>query len=155
MFEQVVCATPAEVRAQFRRVKPRKLSGLDAGRAEHRAGERDRPGRRWQRPVANRFSIQRSAGRRPPRAGRTRSPSAIIGRAVLPRRPKLGLRSTAALPSTARRAGWVGCNLALTRLQGVTARQARVPAEARTPVVTESQIAPRPPFNLAVSFDNF
>jgi hypothetical protein len=75
-------------------------------------------------------------------------PSAIIGRAVLPRRPKLGLRSTAALPSTARRAGWVGCNLALTRLQGVTARQARVPAEARIPVVTESQIAPRSPSTL-------
>ena len=44
------------------------------GRAEHRAGERDRPGRRWQRLVANRFSLQRSAGRRPLRAGRTRSP---------------------------------------------------------------------------------
>jgi hypothetical protein len=30
MFEQVVCATPAEVRAQFRRVKPLKAFG--AGR---------------------------------------------------------------------------------------------------------------------------
>src|ERR1017187_11040046 len=28
---------------------------LDTGHAEHRAGERDRPGRRWQRPVANRL----------------------------------------------------------------------------------------------------
>jgi hypothetical protein len=42
-----------EVREKFRRVKPLKLSGLDTGRFEHRAGERDRPGRRWQRPVAN------------------------------------------------------------------------------------------------------
>jgi hypothetical protein len=29
-----------EVREKFRRVKPRKLSGLDAGRAEHRAAAR-------------------------------------------------------------------------------------------------------------------
>jgi hypothetical protein len=63
-----------EVREKFRRVKPRKLSGLDVGRFEHRAGERDRPGRRWQRPVANIFHTERPAGRRPPRAGRARSP---------------------------------------------------------------------------------
>jgi hypothetical protein len=56
-----------EVREKFRRVKPRKLSGLDTGRFEHRAGERDRP-------VANIFHTERSAGHRPPRAGRTRSP---------------------------------------------------------------------------------
>src|ERR1017187_5773985 len=42
-------------------------------------GERDRPGRRWQRPVANRFSRQRSAGRRSPRARRTRSLQSRIG----------------------------------------------------------------------------
>jgi len=52
----------------------RRPTRLDAGRFEHRARERDRPGRRWQRLVANRFSLQRSAGRRPPRARRTRSP---------------------------------------------------------------------------------
>jgi hypothetical protein len=36
MFEPVVCAA-AEVRERFRRVKSRKLSGLNAGRFEHRA----------------------------------------------------------------------------------------------------------------------
>jgi hypothetical protein len=36
------------------------------------------------------------------------------------------------LAATARRAGWVGCNFALNR----------VPAEARIPIVTESQISP-------------
>jgi type II restriction enzyme len=36
------------------------------------------------------------------------------------------------LSSTARRAGWVGCNFNLSR----------IPVEARIPVVTESQIAP-------------
>jgi type II restriction enzyme len=36
------------------------------------------------------------------------------------------------LSSTARRAGWVGCNFALNR----------VPADARIPVVTESRISP-------------
>jgi type II restriction enzyme len=36
------------------------------------------------------------------------------------------------LSSTARRAGWVGCNIALNR----------VPAEARIAVITESEIAP-------------
>jgi type II restriction enzyme len=36
------------------------------------------------------------------------------------------------LSSTARRAGWVGCNFDLTR----------IPADARIPVVTESEVAP-------------
>ncbi|MGB7768717.1 MAG: DpnI domain-containing protein, partial [Verrucomicrobiia bacterium] len=60
----------------------------------------------------------RSAGRRPPRAGRTRSPSAIIKRKPL--------------SPTARRHGWVGCNFNLNR----------IPADARIGVVTESQISP-------------
>jgi hypothetical protein len=50
-----------------------RSSGLDSGWAGLR-GERDRPGRRWQRPIANIFHSERSAGRRPPRAGRTRPP---------------------------------------------------------------------------------
>ena len=45
-------------------------------------GERDRPGRRSQRTVANRFSIQRSAGRRSPRARRTRSLQSRIGNQI-------------------------------------------------------------------------
>jgi hypothetical protein len=45
-------------------------------------GERDRPGRRSQRPVANRFSIQRSAGRRSPRARRTRSLQSRLGNQI-------------------------------------------------------------------------
>jgi hypothetical protein len=45
-------------------------------------GERDRPGRRSQCPVANRFSIQRSAGRRSPRARRTRSLQSRIGNQI-------------------------------------------------------------------------
>jgi hypothetical protein len=40
------------------------------------------------------------------------------------------------LSSTARRAGWVGYNIALTRLHEVTAWQDRVPVEARIAVVT-------------------
>jgi hypothetical protein len=64
------------------------------------AAARRRPGRRWQRPVANILPQKRSAGRRPPRAGRTRSPS-----------------------SNARRAGWVGCNFALNRIPA----DARIP----------------------------
>ena len=45
-------------------------------------GERDRPGRRWQRPVANLFHTERSAGRRTPRAGRTRSLQSRIGNKI-------------------------------------------------------------------------
>ena len=64
------------------------------------AASRRRPGRRWQRPVANILPQKRSTGRRPTRAGRTRSPS-----------------------SNARRAGWVGCNFALNRIPA----DARIP----------------------------
>jgi hypothetical protein len=71
-----------------------------------------------QRPAANHFSSQRSAERRPPRARRTRSPSAIIKRKPL--------------SPTARRAGWVGCNIALSR----------IPVEAQISVVTESEVTP-------------
>ena len=45
-------------------------------------GERDHPGRRWQRPVANLFHTERSAGRRTPRARRTRSLQSRIGNKI-------------------------------------------------------------------------
>jgi hypothetical protein len=61
-------------RPNFRAERQLCPTMLDVGRAQHRAGERDRLGRRLHRPVANIFHTERSAGRRPPRAGRTRSP---------------------------------------------------------------------------------
>jgi hypothetical protein len=56
---------------QLRRDKA--VSGISSN------GERDCPGRRWQRPVANILHTERSAGRRPPRARRTRSLQSRIG----------------------------------------------------------------------------
>jgi hypothetical protein len=66
-------------------------------------------------------SVRRDADRR---ASDARAPHfhrpPPSGRAVLPRHPEFGLRSTAALPSaTARRAGWVGCHFDLLRIPPV------------------------------------
>jgi type II restriction enzyme len=62
-------------------------------------------------------------------------------------RPQLRLPASAIIkrnPTTpkGRSKPWIGCNIALTRLHEVTARQARVPADARIAVVTESAVLP-------------
>jgi hypothetical protein len=74
------CSSPKL--SQLRNNTTRLRSGFGATRrflVSAQIGECDRPGRRSQRPVANILHTERSAGRRPPRARRTRSLQPRIG----------------------------------------------------------------------------
>ena len=95
---------------RLRNASPRQVGATRRVLVSTQTGERDRPGRGSERPVTN---ILRSVRRDADRCARdARAPPS----AIIKRKP---------LSSTARRAGWVGCNFALNR----------IPVEARIAMV--------------------